>query len=272
MHLACPGVGRKLLMIWMNGPLSTRFSKAQLQQVTDILLSLRKYFPAEFSGKPIALKDICHWKATEYRLFLLYIGSILLQNIVSQGIYDHFMLFHVALTILVDFCLCYTHLDFADRLLRRFVKNFTLLYPSNPITYNLHSLIHLIDDVRKYGPLDKFSCFPFENYFDHLKKWIRSAKNSLAQAAHCLGEDFHLNDSQQDYSYISKLKSSPKTFASWNLPSYRKVVCKNMIVSIDKPDNCRLCKDSIALVQHLFQAKKASFCCPEIDGNRRLSL
>ena len=171
-----------------------------------------------------------------------------MQNIVSQDIYDYFMLFHVALTIFVDPCLCYTHLDFADGLLRRFVKNFTLLYPSNPITYNLHSLIHLVDGVRKYGPLDKFSCFPFENYFGHSKKWIRSAKNPLAQAAHHLGEGFHLNDSKQDYSYISKLKSSPEIFASWNLPCYRKVVCKNTIVSIDKPDNCILCKDSIALV------------------------
>ena len=86
------------------------------------------------------------------------------------------MLFHVGLTIFVDPCICYTHLDFVDRLLCGYAQSFTLLYPLNPITCNLHSLIHLVDDVRKYGSLDEFSCFSFENDLHHLKKWIRSAK------------------------------------------------------------------------------------------------
>lgn len=50
--------------------------------------------------------------------------------------------------------------------------------------YNVHSLIHLHEDVLFYNsPLDKISSFPFENFMQTLKKYVRSSSNPIVHAA-----------------------------------------------------------------------------------------
>ena len=53
---------------------------------------------------------------------------------------------------------------------------------------NVHSLLHLADDVAVHGALDKFSAFPFENYLQKLKRFVRSGKNPIVQIARRLSE------------------------------------------------------------------------------------
>jgi len=35
---------------------------------------------------------------------------------------------------------------------------------------NLHTLLHICSDVQKYGSVDNFSAFRFENYMSNIKK------------------------------------------------------------------------------------------------------
>lgn len=60
-------------------------------------------------------------------------------------------------------------LFYAEELLRYFVVQFTQLYGNEYVYYNIHSMIHLADNCRKYGKLDAFSAFPFENRFQNVK-------------------------------------------------------------------------------------------------------
>ena len=43
-------------------------------------------------------------------------------------------------------------------------------------------------DVLRFGPLDYFSCFPFENFLYRLKRFIRNSSNPLAQLVQRLSE------------------------------------------------------------------------------------
>lgn len=54
-----------------------------------------------------------------------------------------------------------------------FVKQFYHLYCKHYISSNVHQLIHLYDDNKKYGPLNQDRCFIFESYMSKLKKMIR---------------------------------------------------------------------------------------------------
>lgn len=55
-----------------------------------------------------------------------------------------------------------------------------LLFP----VYNVHSLIHLHEDSLIYNsPLDKMSSFPFENFIQTLKKYVRRFSNPIVQVA-----------------------------------------------------------------------------------------
>ena len=55
--------------------------------------------------------------------------------------------------------------------------------------YNVHNLIHICDDVRYYNvSLDKISAFPFENFLQTLKRYVRGKQNPLVQICKRLGE------------------------------------------------------------------------------------
>jgi len=57
-----------------------------------------------------------------------------------------------------------------------------LMYGENFLVYNVHSLLHLGDDVRFFqAPLDEFSAFTFENYLQTLKRLVRSTSNPIVQ-------------------------------------------------------------------------------------------
>ena len=57
-----------------------------------------------------------------------------------------------------------------------FVKSFSTLYGKEYISDNVHNLLHLCNDVRKYGPLDVFSAFKFENFMQSIKKLVRKSE------------------------------------------------------------------------------------------------
>lgn len=51
------------------------------------------------------------------------------------------------------------------------------------MSYNLHTLLHICSDVRKYGCVDEFSAFRFGNYMLNIKKMIRKNEKLLQQLA-----------------------------------------------------------------------------------------
>lgn len=95
----------------------------------------------------------------------------MLRNNLPHNLYRHFMLLSVAMRILLSPDLCFQFCEYADQLLKLFVENFAKIYGPEFIVFNVHSLIHLAQDARKYGPLDKISCFPFETFLGKLKRW-----------------------------------------------------------------------------------------------------
>ena len=47
------------------------------------------------------------------------------------------------------------------------------------LVYNVHNLIHLVDDVKKIGPLDTFSAYSFKSFLGMLKKGVRKPSQPL---------------------------------------------------------------------------------------------
>ncbi len=60
------------------------------------------------------------------------------------------------------------------------------LYEKELVVYNVHGLVHLPDDVKKFGPLDTFSAFPFENFVGQLKRLVREPQGTLQQVVRIL--------------------------------------------------------------------------------------
>jgi hypothetical protein len=66
--------------------------------------------------------------------------------------------------------LCAEYADYSHNLLVLFVNHFGDLYGRDKITYNVHGLVHLHDDAKLYGVLDKVSAFPFEITWEKLRE------------------------------------------------------------------------------------------------------
>lgn len=140
MHLVCLGVTRKLITLWMQkGPMQTRLPSKSIHALSKSLLDLKLFIPSEFVRKTRHIQDISRWKATELRLFLLYIGVVVLKDILNNNIYTNFMSLYVSMLILLspDYE-CYT--DYAESLLDYFVRTFEKIYGRQHVSHNIHGL------------------------------------------------------------------------------------------------------------------------------------
>nr|XP_047135323.1 uncharacterized protein LOC101237186 [Hydra vulgaris] len=178
MHLVYLGVTKKIIIFFNNGKRSCRISEVQKAIISEKLRELSGKLPSEFARQPRGIDEFKRWKATEFKNFLLYIAMVVLKNIVSQEIYTHFLGLLVATRIMVDNDLLNDHklLVYAKELLEWFVNRSSFLYGQEFVTYNVHSLTHLYEDVVNHScSLQDISAFHFENYLGILKWYVRKA-------------------------------------------------------------------------------------------------
>lgn len=123
MHLVCLGVIKKIIRLLVKGPLIIRISGAQISRISSILDELKSSVPSEFVRKTRSLQLWKHWKATEWRHLLLYVGPLAFKNTLRPDIYLNFMTLHVAITILASphHSSEEENLQYAHNLLKHFV-------------------------------------------------------------------------------------------------------------------------------------------------------
>ncbi|KAK0145122.1 hypothetical protein N1851_015976 [Merluccius polli] len=188
MHLVCLGVVRRLLLLWLRfGPVLCRLSGSQVTCLSERLVALQSHVPSEFARRPRRLQDIDRWKATEFRQFLLYTGPAVLKDIVCTQVYNFLLLF-VGIFILSDASLTGHYTDFANDILCLFVSHFNELYGAKFLTYNVHNVTHLAQDVKMHGTLDRFSAFQYENHLGKIKRLIRKPGRPISQIIKRLSE------------------------------------------------------------------------------------
>lgn len=235
MHLVLLGNMKKLLAMWVKGNMQVRLKKPKISALDELYLSTKKYIPSEFSRKPRTVLDLERWKATEFRLFLLYIAPVILEQILSKEAYKHFLSLSVSIRLLCDKKSTPSDLEYAHSLLMYYVKKFKYFYGENNITYNVHNLIHITDDVKNHGSLDSFSAFKFENYMHELKKLVKHSRNPLQQVANRIAEKWTASTEFTTEKY-------PKIFKkTGNIIS---VQMENFKLSTDEKDCCIIMKNN----------------------------
>lgn len=142
--------------------------------LSDKLSFLNRKLPREFARQPRSLYYMDKRKATEFRQFVLYTGPLVMRSVVTERVYNHFLALTVAMSIFLepDDNFRNAHLDYARELLVFYVKTSPFLYSDRCVSYNIHSLMHLADNVIEK---DK-------------KKSVRKPQNPIAQVAKRLVE------------------------------------------------------------------------------------
>lgn len=181
MHLVTLGAMRKLINLWMHGPLTVRLPSWQVRKISNNMLSFKPSITNDFVRKPRKIEEVSRWKATELRTFLIYTGPLALKNILSERMYNNFMFLNISMTILLSSNIPKKLLKYANSLLNFFVSDFENIYGKHMVSHNIHGLIHICSDYERYGHLDTCSCFVFENYMKTLKQMLRKYEKPLEQ-------------------------------------------------------------------------------------------
>lgn len=191
MHIGCLGIAKRMLTFLRQGPTICKLRRQEKDAISDKLENLSGKMPSEFARQPRSLKDLDRWKATEFRQFILYTGPVVLRNSLSKELYEHFLTFSIGLGLMLesDDDRRNHYLDYAKGLINSFVAKCPCLYGPTFTVYNVHCLLHLYEDVEFFGcSLNEISAFPFENYLQTLKRYVRNSRNPVAQVAKRLAE------------------------------------------------------------------------------------
>ena len=184
MHCILLGIMKKLITYWITSKRchSYRLSNNQISIINSNINLIISQIPSCFSRKPRSINTFRQWKATEFRLFLLYTGKFVLKNVLSKKYYEHFLtLSHAVSLVISSRTITPLNICIANKLFHYFIKQGIELYGRSFPVYNVHLLSHLGDDVLRNGALDNFSSFPYENYLGNLKKMIRGGRCPLKQ-------------------------------------------------------------------------------------------
>lgn len=157
----------------------------------------------------------------------------------------------MSITILVSNKYHLKYNNYAKELLKHFVSITKIIYGSHFLIHNIHNLLHLSDDVLKFGPLDNFSNFSSENYLFFLKKLIRKHNNVLPQIIRRVAEiNLHtLQTNNVDHTKftLSMPHSNGILITSCTDPQYRVVQFRDFKLSTTLRDSLCLLKDGTVI-------------------------
>lgn len=190
LHLIDLGIMKHFLTGWKNGTLhnlKARWSAREAKNISDFLTQVE--LPREIRRPVRGLDHLQRWKGTEFRTFLFYLSIIVLNKFFNhKDIYHHFLNFFCAIQICVRHDQDPKNYQIARAMLHDFLNGVKSLYGKFMFSSNMHNLVHLIDDVERFGPLDTFDAYPFESKLYVIKNMIRSGNLPLSQIAKRLTE------------------------------------------------------------------------------------
>ena len=162
---------------------------------------------------------------------------------------------------------CQLFNDHAHDLLVSFVEQSDNLYTSNFVSYNVRSLLHISQDVLKFGPLYSFSAYRFENYYGQMKKYLRKTDKPLEQLIKRLDEEhrnipFRYNATLEKGTFkLSHIHSDGPLPDNCNGIQFKSAEKGEMwTVTCKDPNNCVFLSDlSIIIVRNFVKCGNRSF-------------
>lgn len=224
---------------WIYGKPPYKLRACDVNKISERLLRLRSHIPCEFSRKTRSITECKRYKASEFRLLLLYTGPIILKDIISSKMYNNFIVLSLASSILISqYYSCYeNYILYAHNLLKHFIINSQKLYGPAFISHNIHNFVHLSDCVRLFGSLDNFSAFIFENYMQYLKNKIRKS-HALEQVVRRIVEEKNVRE------FVTESINAPIKFSmehnkgplieGCTSPQYKKYETINYCIHVSK--------------------------------------
>lgn len=216
MHLVDEGAMARMLKSLFDGPCrSGRLSNEQKQDLDELYVSFSVYVPTEFERKPRSIiHELCRWKAVEFRFFLNYAACVVLKDFVTPELYNHFLVLMTAVRWLSASGTYLENLTGAQTLIELFVAQYPDIYDPTELAYNIHGLLHITEDVSKFGPLYSYSAYRYENHMRVIRKMIRKPNQIIQQLHKRSSEIEELNKIPEEVGFVGR----PRPFDNDRFP------------------------------------------------------
>lgn len=184
MHCVLLGVVKHLTGLWFdsNNHRQPWYIGLRKAEVNQRLISVSP--PHEVSRVPRKLDTRKHWKASEWRSFLLFYSLFVLQGILPSRYLNHLFLLVHAIYRLLQNEVSRVDIDCSELALKKFVIKMEELYGKENVSYNVHQLCHLPTSVCDWGPAWCHSNFPFEGNNHVLLNLVHGSQCIPQQMAH----------------------------------------------------------------------------------------
>lgn len=136
-----------------------------------------EYYPCDFQRAARSLKPLSYWRAHECRQFLLYTWYTVLHEVLLESNRFLFRLLHVFARILANPWKIgdRSAIDYAIKTAEVFIAASCETFGNQRAIYNVHGLLHVPEDVFKFGCLDHDFCSEFESFMFILKHYVQDA-------------------------------------------------------------------------------------------------
>ena len=215
MHGILLGVMKKLLTMWTDTKDSEKcfYIGKHMKEIDKIMKKIHP--PYMMSRLPRKLSAMAHWKASEFRSWLLFYAIPCLKGKLADVHLIHFSTLVEATYILLGEGISEMELQRAHSLLCAFVKHTEKLYGQAALGLNFHNLTHLVSCVRRWGPLWAWSCFCFESFNGELKKSVHGTGNVCKQIFWAMQvqkkvETENIKDSERIGDFIKNMTDSSR--------------------------------------------------------------
>ena len=119
-------------------------------------------FPSTTTRRPRSIIMFNKYKGNELRSLLLF-GFSIFEDILRRRYYSHFLLLVLVMHLSESRCLDQHCVDDLRHLCTSFVSTFPRLYSTRHNVQVIHSLLHIPESVKAFGPLCTYSTFNFES-------------------------------------------------------------------------------------------------------------
>lgn len=252
---------------WMYGTLGYdgKWSKNEQIVISQLLVGINKELPSEVHRSVRSLKDISYWKGTEFRTVLLYVGMVVFKGYLQPEVYNHFLLLCTAVTI----CSSDEYKAYLPKTREMFEEYIELamdIYGEHSITSNFHNLIHIPNEVERYGNLNKISTYEFENCLGKIKSKLKLYKKPLEQIARRLIELSNLKEQTVDFdnSFQPEVKQMYNFPQDSSLIAFKDIIIRPNVLLTNRKlgDRWFLTKEKqIVEMQYAFKQNDELYIC-----------
>lgn len=135
----------------------------------------------EIHRLPRPLTENKKWKATEWRSYTIFYYFPCMKGILKEKALKGMLLFSRSLYTLLKQEITEEELNQVEIDILIFVAESQILYGIHAMTFNMHILLHMVQSVRKCGPIWSNSTFPFENGIFICKSIFNGTRNIASE-------------------------------------------------------------------------------------------